>query len=155
MTILDVSFGIFAFLPQGWIFMAFVIFFECFLISTMLTKKWINKRVYWVVAGSNIISGLTGIITSMILNGGWYLVVWFPWVSSHEVNIHNKEALKALIVFYLIAFFISILIEAIINVFFLKKHYSIKKIIWTTVIANIVTYLIGTLILYSYSFVVI
>jgi hypothetical protein len=152
MTILDVSFGIFAFLPQGWIFMAFVIFCECYLISKLLTAKWINKRIYWVVASSNITSGLIGIITSMILNGGWYLVVWFPWVSSHEINIHNKEALRALIIFYLIAFAVSIIIETIINLLFLKKYYLIKKIISTTVIANIVTYLIGTLILYSYSF---
>lgn len=152
MTFLDVSFGIFAFLPQGWIFMAFVIFCECYLISKLLAAKWINKRIYWVVASSNIASGLLGIITSMILNGGWYLVVWFPWVSYHEIDIHNKEALSALIIFYLIAFAISVIMETIINLLFLKRHFLIKKIIWITSIANIVTYLIGTLILYSYSF---
>lgn len=152
MTILDVSFGIFAFLPQGWIFMAFVIFLECLLISKLLAAAWINKRIYWVVAGSNITSGLTGIITSIILNGGWYLVVWFPWVSSHEINVHNKEALRALIIFYLVAFIVSIVIETIINLLLLKKYYLIKKVMRATVIANIVTYLIGTLILYSYSF---
>lgn len=155
MTILDVSFGIFAFLPQGWIFMVFVIFCECYLVSKLLTTKWINKSIYWVVAGSNITSGLIGIITTMILNGGWYLVVWFPWVSSNEINIHSKESLRALIIFYLVAFIVSIIIETIINLFFLKKNYLIKKIIWTTVIANIVTYLVGTIILYSYSFGVI
>lgn len=132
--------------------MAFVIFLECLLISKLLAAAWINKRIYWVVAGSNITSGLTGIITSIILNGGWYLVVWFPWVSSHEINVHNKEALRALIIFYLVAFIVSIVIETIINLLLLKKYYSIKKIMKATVIANIVTYLIGTLILYSYSF---
>lgn len=152
MITLDVSFGIFAFLPQGWIFMAFVIFCECYLISKLLTAKWVNKRIYWVVAGSNITSGLVGIVTSMLLNGGWYLVVWFPWVSSHEINIHNKEALRALVIFYLVAFVVSIAIETIFNLLFLKKVYMVKRIIWATVIANIVTYLVGTLVLYSYSF---
>lgn len=152
MVTLDVSFGIFAFLPQGWVFMAFVIFCECYLISKLLTAKWVNKRIYWVVAGSNITSGLVGIVTSMLLNGGWYLVVWFPWVSSHEINIHNKEALRALVIFYLVAFVVSIAIETIFNLLFLKKDYMVKKIIWATVIANIVTYLVGTLVLYSYSF---
>ncbi|HPD94637.1 MAG TPA: hypothetical protein PLA24_01980 [Tenuifilaceae bacterium] len=151
MITLDVSFGIFAFLPQGWIFMAFVIFCECYLISKLLTAKWVNKRIYWVVAGSNITSGLVGIVTSMLLNGGWYLVVWFPWVSSHEINIHNKESLRALVIFYLVAFVVSIAIETIFNLLFLKKVYMVKRIIWATVIANIVTYLVGTLVLYSYS----
>ena len=131
--------------------MAFVIFCECYLISKLLTAKWVNKRIYWVVAGSNITSGLVGIVTSMLLNGGWYLVVWFPWVSSHEINIHNKEALRALVIFYLVAFVVSIAIETIFNLLFLKKVYMVKRIIWATVIANIVTYLVGTLVLYSYS----
>jgi hypothetical protein len=91
----------------------------------------------------------------MILSGGWYLVVWFPWVSNNEINIHNRGSLKALIVFYLVAFVVSVIVETIFNLMFLKRHYSVKNIVKTTVIANIATYLIGTLILYSYSFGVI
>ncbi len=152
MTLLNVSFGIFAFLPQGWLFMAFIIICECLLISKLLTAKWTNKRIFWTVTGSNVTSGLVGMITSILLNGGWCLVVWFPWVSSHEINVKNEDSLGALIIYYLIAFVISIIIEIIINLKFLKKHYLNDKIIWATILANVTTYLIGTLILYSYSF---
>jgi hypothetical protein len=155
MRLLDVSFGIFAFLPLGWIFMAFVIILECYLISKLLTNKWNNLRIYLVVSCSNISSGLVGIVTSMILNGGWYLVVWFPWVSSNEINIHKMDSLKALIFFYLLSFIVSIILETIINLIFLRHYYSKKNIIKSTLIANIATYLIGSLILYSYSFGVI
>jgi len=36
---LNVSFGIFAFLPMGWLFMAFVIFGEAFLMCKYLIQK--------------------------------------------------------------------------------------------------------------------
>lgn len=32
----------------------------------------------------------------MALNGGWWLVVWFPWVSKHEVDIHSWQEALAL-----------------------------------------------------------
>jgi hypothetical protein len=43
MTLLDVSFGIFAFLPQGWLFMAFVIIMECLAMTRLLLSKWFDK----------------------------------------------------------------------------------------------------------------
>src|SRR6478609_5035363 len=109
MTLLDVSFGIFAFMPQGWLFMAFVIVLECLVMTRLLLPKWYNKRIYGVTTLTNVISGLTGILISMILNGGWYLVVWFPWVSSNEINPSDKEALKALIIFYALAFVLTLI----------------------------------------------
>ncbi len=149
---LNVSFGIFAFLPQGWLFMAFVILIECITLSRLLSNNWKNLKVYKAVTLSNLISGIFGIIGSMILNGGWWLVVWFPWVSNHEIDIKNSGNVKELIIFYLIAFVLSVLIEAIINYMFLKKQYEMKKIIVSTLFVNIISYLIGTAILYSYSF---
>ena len=89
--LLNVSFGIFAFLPMGWLFMAFIIVGEAFLMSKYLIQRKFNKRIWGSAAISNIVSGVIGIIITMILNGGWWLVVWFPWVSSHEVNIHNPS----------------------------------------------------------------
>ena len=152
MTLLDVSFGVFAFLPQGWLFMAFVIILECLVMTRLLLPNWFDKRIYGVTALTNIISGLTGIIISMILNGGWYLVVWFPWVSNNEINLSKKGALQGLIIFYAIAFVLTLIIETIINVLFLRKRYSTKKVIRATVIANILSYAAGTVVLYSYSF---
>ncbi|MEQ3662418.1 MAG: hypothetical protein ABNG96_06990 [Flavobacterium sp.] len=149
---LNVSFGIFAFLPQGWIFMAFVILIECLSISKMLSNKWKNWKLYKTVTLSNLISGIIGIIVSMILNGGWWLVVWFPWVSNHEIDAKNPESLKSLMIFYLVAFILSVLIETLINYLILKKDYNSKKIISSTLIVNIISYVVGTIVLYSYSF---
>ena len=83
----------------------------------------------------------------MILNGGWWLVVWFPWVSSNEVN-----GFKGLAVFYAIAFIFTLLIEGTVNCLMLKKDYSKPQIIKTTIIVNTISYTLGTLAMYSYSF---
>jgi hypothetical protein len=151
MILLDVSFGIFAFMPLGWLFMAFVIVIECVVMTRWLLPVWYNKRIYGVTTLTNIISGLTGIVISMILNGGWYLVVWFPWVSNNEIDLKSKGALLSLVIFYLLAFVLTLIIEIITNILFLKSRYTKRKIIEATIIANVVSS-VGSLVLYSYSF---
>ena len=96
-------------------------------LSKLLSNTWKNGKVYSTVIISNLISGIIGIVGSMILNGGWWLVVWFPWVSNHEVR--GDRAFQQLIIFYLIAFVLTILIEVAINIFRLKSEYSQKRII--------------------------
>jgi len=150
MIALNVSFGIYAFMPQGWIFMAVIILIECLGFSKLLTNTWKNSKIYSTILISNIISGIIGIIGSMMLNGGWWLVVWFPWVSSHEVR--GDKAIKYLIIFYLIAFVLTILIESIINIARLQKMYAHKEIFFKTLIINIVSYLVGSLAMYSFTF---
>lgn len=152
MLLLNVSFGIYAFLPQGWIFMAFVILLECLVMTRLLTPKWLDKRIYCVSTLTNISSGLCGITISMILYGGWYMVVWFPWVSSNQFNLSTPNALQELIIFYLVAFVLTLIIESVNNILFLRKHYSTSKILKATIVTNIVSYAIGTVVLYSYSF---
>jgi hypothetical protein len=152
MTLLNVSFGIFAFLPQGWIFMAFVILLECLILTKLLTNQWYNKGIYYTSLITNAISGIVGIIISIILNGGWWLVIWFPWVSDHEINTSNAESLKSLIIYYACAFLITIIIEILINWLLLKKKYITKKIIVSSILANIISYIIGSGVLYLYSF---
>lgn len=152
MILLDVSFGIFAFLPQGWIFMIFVILIECLFLSKFLERKWKDFKIYKVAALSNVVSGIAGIVISMILNGGWWLVVWFPWVSNSEVDIRNRESLEWIIIFYIGAFILSIIIETLINWIFLRKNYSAKKIFLSTLWVNVISYLVGSAVLYSYSF---
>jgi hypothetical protein len=139
------------FLPQGWLFMAFVIFIESLLLTKFLNHCWFSKRIYTVTTITNVISGIVGIIISMALNGGWWLVVWFPWVGNNEVDT-NFEGLKWLSIFYISAFVLTIIIEMILNYLFLRKQYKRKKILISTLIANIISYFIGTIVLYSYSF---
>lgn len=149
MDILNVSFGIFAFLPQGWLFMIFVILFECILLSRFLESKWYDKAVYWTVIFSNIISGIAGILISLELNGGWWLVVWFPWVSRYEVG---SDAILGLCIYYLCAFVVTLLIEAAFNYLTLKKYYKGSAIVKNTFRVNACSYAVGSLVLYLYSF---
>lgn len=152
MILLDVSFGIFAFLPQGWLFMAFVILMESVIMSKILNGRWFNKRTYAVTSLTNLVSGTVGIITTLILNGGWFLVVWFPWVSCNEIDISKKRYLRELIMFYIAAFILSVIIELIINGLFFRKLFGVKQTVRATFIVNIISYIIGSFVLYSYSF---
>jgi hypothetical protein len=152
LQLLNVSFGIFAFLPQGWMFMILIILLEAWLMSRWLCKKRLDQRITGTAFLSNFISGLTGIITTLILNGGWILVVWFPWVSTHEIDISSSDSLLVFCFIYLIAFVLSVFIETLINWLMLRKHYSTRQILKSTLLANIASYLLGSLILYAISF---
>ena len=144
---LNVSFGIYAFLPMGWLFMAFVILGEGFLMSWYLTGKKFEKKTYQTAALSNIVSGAVGIITTLELNGGWWLVVWFPWVSKHEVDIHDPQDLRALVLFYVAALILSVLIELLINHLMLQKRYPFRKTLRATLIANAFSYVLGAVLI--------
>ena len=144
---LNVSFGIYAFLPMGWLFMAFVMLGEGFLMSWRLIRKKFNKRIYLTAALSNIISGAVGIITTLELNGGWWLVVWFPWVSKHEVDIHDPQSLRTLVLFYAAALILSVLIELLVNHLMLRKRYPFKKMLHATLIANAFSYILGAVLI--------
>ena len=144
---LNVSFGIFAFLPMGWLFMAFVILGEGFLMSWYLIRKKFDKKIYLTATVSNIVSGAVGIITTLALNGGWWLVVWFPWVSKHEVDIHDPQSLWTLVLFYFVALILSVLIELLINHLMLQKRYPFRKTLHATLIANAFSYVLGAVLI--------
>ncbi|MBR0299416.1 MAG: hypothetical protein IJQ93_03740 [Bacteroidales bacterium] len=144
---LNVSFGIYAFLPMGWLFMAFIILSEAFLMSRYLVRKKFDKKIYLSATVSNIVSGALGIMTTMALNGGWWLVVWFPWVSSHEVDIHSRQEALALALYYLVALILSVLIELLANHLLLRKQYSFKKTLQATLIANAFSYILGAVLI--------
>ena len=144
---LNVSFGIFAFLPVGWLFMALVILGEGFLMSWYLTGKKFEKKTYQTAALSNIVSGAVGIITTLELNGGWWLVVWFPWVSKHEVDIHDPQDLRTLVLFYVAALILSVLIELLVNHLMLRKRYPFRKTLHATLIANAFSYVLGAVLI--------
>ena len=71
MPLLNVSFGIFAFGPFGWLFMAAVIVLEIFLMARILLKANWNRKVGYAVLLANVVSGAVGIMLSMAINGGW------------------------------------------------------------------------------------
>ena len=139
-------------MPQGWVFMILIMLLESFIVSEFLCKRKFTSRITASVFCSNFISGLLGIIITLIINGGWMLVVWFPWVSSHEIDLSAPHALVGFIVFYLVAFVLSVLTEILINYIILGRIYPFGKILKATLLANIASYLLGSIVLYSYSF---
>lgn len=146
-SLLNISFGIFAFSPPGQIYMAIVILGEAFILSKYLVGTKANKRIYLTSLLSNAVSGVVGIIISMMLNGGWWLVIWHPWVCSHEVNVHNSLQLKLFAIYYVVALILSVSIEFLVNHLMLKKLYAPKKILKATIWANLASYALGTLLL--------
>jgi hypothetical protein len=117
-----------------------------------MCKRILNGRITAIVFLANTISGLFGLIITLILNGGWWLVVWFPWVSSHEVDFSLPNALTGFIIYYIVAFVLSVVIELLINYSMLGKIYPAKKIFRTTLLANLASYFLGSIIIYSLGF---
>ncbi|MEL6400874.1 MAG: hypothetical protein AAFO87_02975 [Cyanobacteria bacterium J06607_6] len=146
----NVSFGILAFTPAGWAFMVAIIVLEILIISRRLSRVWWHRKSAMVVVTANVISGVIGIALSLLLNGGWWLVVWMPWVSSQEVQLPRH--LLAISVFYVVAFVLSIAIEGAVGQLMLKSQFA-KPQIWRAFLtANMASYLVGSIALYSYSF---
>ena len=150
--LLNVSFGILILMPQGWIIMILIMMLESVITSELLCKRILVGRITATVFLANIISGLFGIIITLILNGGWWMVVWFPWVSSHEVDFSIPNALIGFIIYYIVAFVLSVVIELLINYFMLGRIYSAKIIFRTTLLANLASYYFGSIIIYSLGF---
>jgi hypothetical protein len=115
--------------------------------SFFLSRKKFEKRISIATTTSNIISGIIGIMASLLLNGGWWLVVWFPWVSSHEVNVHNSTELTGLLIYYVVAMILSVLIEMLINHLILRTRYSFKSTFKATLIANASSYVLGAVLI--------
>jgi len=150
MTPLNVSFGILALLPAGWLFMALIILIEAFLMSNYLSHKKFSKTVYLSALVANVVSGAVGIITTYIINGGWWLVVWFPWVSSNEVNVSRPRQVILLIVYYVVALVLSVLIELMIHKRMLRRRHRSKSILNATLRANAFTYTLGALLIFIF-----
>ena len=135
----------FAFMPQGWMFMLLAVVVEASIMSLRLAGKKFYTPTYVAAFLSNIVSGAVGIAASMMLNGGWWLVVWFPWVSSHEVDGSDPLAMLSLVAYFLVALIVTLLIEGLLNILLLKHLYGKKAIVKATLLANAITYAIGAI----------
>ena len=155
MLLLDTAyFGKYASLPMGWIFMACLVAIEAVFMSKILAHAYFNSRVAFVVLISNIVSGIASVYASIAINGGRLLTVWFPWVSSNEVDTENEEELFSFFLYCALAFIFTVIIELIINSIFLKKRYEFRPVMRATIITNVVSFVIGSFVLYSYSFLI-
>ena len=146
----NVSFGIYALMPLGWAFMIATILLEIVLFSRLASGIWWNDRVVVPVIVANVVSGAAGFGLSLLLNGGWWLVVWMPWVSSNEIDFSRH--LAAISVYYAGAFMLSVLIEGLLEQVLLMARFD-KKATWRACfLSNLASYVIGSVAMYSWSF---
>ncbi len=145
-------FGEFATEPLGLLLMACLLLIEIVVMSQVLARAYFTPRVAFAALASNVVSGIIGAYTSIALNGGRLLTVWFPWVSSREVNLLNDDELLNFGLYFAVAFVAAVLIELAVNYQLMKKHYEFRPILSATIIANVVSFVVGCFALYTYSF---
>ena len=148
--IANVSFGIYAVMPHGWAFMVATVALEIALLSRLLGGTWWNKKLIVPTLVANALSGATGFATSLKLNGGWWLVLWMPWVSSNEVDL--KTQLSAISIYYAVAFIVTVFIEGATMYFWLRRRFGTSKALQATFLSNVCSYVLGSLAMYSWSF---
>ncbi len=147
--IANVSFGLWALLPPGWIFMAAIIALETIVLSRTLYGNWWEEKSAFAAFYANFISGALGFGLSLLANGGWWLVIWMPWVSSNEVDI--PADLLAISIYYIICFILSVAIEGLFLQYFLKRYFSRLEIWKACLLANTLSYAVGSIFMYSLS----
>lgn len=152
MTLLSASFGKYASAPMGWFFMLGVVLIEILIMSKILSsRRHIILGVITATTISNIVSGAVGALISKTINNGWMLVIWFPWVSSNEVDTNNPESLFNFVVFFIASLATTIIIEVLLNWLMLRKR-GFKPVMRATIVSNVISTIIACFLLYSYSF---
>lgn len=129
-----------------------IIALEVVVLSRVGFHRWWSGRAAWAAILANGISGIIGFGTSVVLNGGWWLVVWMPWVGRHEANWADPAARQLLILYYIVAFVLSVLIEVFWERFILGNKAPAGKVWYGCILGNTLSYLLGSLALYSVGF---
>lgn len=149
MTLLNATFGFLIAEPLGWLIMLSVTAIECLVMSKILDKSWNSFDIYFKTIFANFTSGIVGFILSIGISKGWWLVVWFPWVSSNEVD---ENLLHYFIIYYLAALLLTIIVETLVFLIAYRKRYSIISIIFASTVVNLFSYFTFSGIIYLYSF---
>ena len=148
-TLFNVSMAIILFMPIGWAIIISILLLETILFYLILKRQVKFSTLFKYLTISNIVSGIIGFILSMIHNGGWYGVFWFPWVGSHETELLSKF----FILYFIIIFVITLIIEVPINIFLFKRqNIEVKNTISISIIVNIITNVCCAFIIYLFSF---
>jgi hypothetical protein len=130
----NVSFGILAFSPTGWGLMLLVILLEGFLLAWLLPTA--KRRTYFITSFvANAASGAVGFVVSIALTGGWWLVIWVPWVTAYDAS---REQWPNLGLYMLVAYVGSIVIESLVAKVFLRKV-KLSRVFATQALINLVS----------------
>ncbi len=131
----NVSFGALVFGPIGWGLMLSVFVAEWVLLTWLTTRRLFNRDSLRASIVSNSVSGIIGIAWSTLHNGGWWLVLWIPWVSGNELEGSDPWGFFA---YFIVACFVSIGVECVVNLWILGKH-GRELVIYATIVANLVS----------------
>mgnify|MGYP001210797525 CR=1 FL=1 len=133
----NVSFGILAFSPLGWVLMLIVILLEGFLLALFLPNA-SGKSHYVTSLVANAVSGAAGFAVSMSVTGGWWLVIWVPWVTSAEASLEQWPYLAG---FMMVAYFGSVAIECLVAATLLRGV-TFSRILGTQALVNLTSSLL-------------
>lgn len=148
-TCMNVSMAILILMPVGWAIITAILFLETLLFYLFLKKEHQFKKLLWRLAVSNLVSGVFGFVLSLMVNGGWLGVFWFPWVSSHEITFMSSY----FIIYFIAVFIVTLLIEVPINILLFKKlGIKWKKTLSVSLAANAITNIGCAFIIYLFSF---
>jgi hypothetical protein len=151
MLLYTASFGKYASHPLGWSVFLLVIIAEGIIMSQFLENKKFEARIMLPCCVSNIVSAVAGALLSKVVNNGWMLVVWFPWVSSVDIDLNNSESFITFVTTLVGAFIFTVIIEVILNWMMMKSR-GFKRVMSATVLANVISYVVACFFLYAYSF---
>lgn len=90
-----------------------------------------------------------GFFVSEGIDGGWWSVIWMPWVSSNEVDLQDQ--FTAITTYFVCAFVASVAIEDAVEWFALRRRFPPRKILKACFASNVASYLVGS-VMYSWSF---
>ena len=148
-TTFNVSMAILILMPQGWAIIAGILTLEVLLFYVFLKREFKFGELYWRLTVSNLISGISGFILSLSLNGGWLGAFWFPWVGSHEIQFMSSY----LIIYFVFIFAITLIIEIPINILLFKKlGIKWKRTFLVSLTTNAITNIGCAFIIYLFSF---
>lgn len=140
----NVSFGILAFSPLGWGLMVLVILLEGFLLARLLPTA-TGRSPYTTALVANAASGAVGLFASAALTGGWWLVIWVPWVTAQEAG---SDQWPTLAVFMLAAYVGSVVIESLVTTRMLRDL-RFPRILATQTLVNLLSSLLLLAVFWS------
>jgi hypothetical protein len=141
----NVSFGILAFHPIGWGLMLAVIGIEAVMLRRFSGATATTPRLFLVSAVANGVSGAVGFAVSLWLSGGWWLVVWVPWVTANEAVRSQWPQLAA---YMAVAFALSVVIETAVTKAMLPRV-SFSRVAAVVAATNLVTSLLLMAVFWS------
>lgn len=141
----NVSFGIMVFHPIGWGLMVAVIVIESLMLRRFVGATAKTSSLFLASAVANGVSGAVGFAVSLWLNGGWWLVVWVPWVTANEAA---RWQLPNLAAYMAVAYLASVLIETVIVKLMLPRV-GLGRVAAVVASSNLVTSLLLMAVFWS------